>query len=218
MMENITFRRAATAQEVLAGRRVQTRAYAAAGYTDTCEDGLIMDEWVPASTYFVAVSRSSVVGVSRTIRTEHPASLPVLRHLEVEADWRRRLEPLPGTQVVEVSALAVDKDVCKESRAISAGLYRCMYQDSLSDTEQRWWLAIADVRLYRTLTSVFSLNLQPMGEAQIYKGSDCLPCALDLHEATLQRHVFAPDVIAWFKDGRDQRPWQEPQLADQIPS
>ena len=218
MMADVAFRPAATEQEVREGRRVHARAYAAAGYTDTCEDGLITDEWVPSSTYFVAVSRSSIVGVSRTIRTEDPASLPVLRLLEVDASWRRRLEALAGTQVVEVSALAVDEEMRKQSRAISAGLYRCMYQNSLGDTEQRWWLAMADVRLYRTLTSVFGLNLQPMGDAQFYKGSNCLPCALDLHASTLHKQVLSTDVLAWFTDGLEQEHWQVPQLADPKPS
>jgi hypothetical protein len=186
---------------VAAARRLQGRVYLAKGYVDTLRDGVVDDPYADWSRYYVATQPDgTVVGVCREILGTY-GELPTLTRFPLDPEFHRWAEHLDPADVVEVSALAVDKTGVVSSREVSAGLYRAVWQYAVTTGHHRYWVANMSEHLLRTLNGAFGLGFEPIGPPAPYLGPPTLPCRLEL--ATLPARVVRahPAIAQWFCEG-----------------
>jgi hypothetical protein len=163
--------REARPEEILLARRFHAKRYLAEGYVDVISaNGTIDDRYVAHSTYYIAQHEitGEMVGICRIIDSD-THSFPMLDHMQLDAEWRRRLLDTPSREIGEVSALVTARGELAHY-AISAALCREAFRRSLTDTPRRYLLCIVDRVFLRVLNGVFRAGLTEAGPAQEYLG------------------------------------------------
>ncbi|MFL6137052.1 MAG: N-acyl amino acid synthase FeeM domain-containing protein [Frankiaceae bacterium] len=190
---------------VAAARRLQGRVYLDRGFVGELRDGMVDDPYVPHARYFVAAAPGGqVVGVCRQILGPL-VELPTLTRFRLHPPYRAWADAVNAGDVVELSALAVDRSlVAASGRMVSAGLYRQMWQRAFTRHEHRYWVANVSPRLLDVLNGAFGFGFEPMGDAQPYVGPPTVPCRLELDTLPARLLRTHPDVAAWFLDGMPQ--------------
>ena len=183
-------------------RRLQGRVYRERGFVTWLNDGMVDDPYVPHARYFVATMPDGrVVGVCRQILGAL-VGLPTLTRFALDARYRAWADGVGPDEVVELSALAVDRSLGANSgRMVSAGLYRQMWQRAFTTREHRYWVANVSPRLLEVLNGAFGFGFEPMGEAQPYVGPPTVPCRLELETLPARMLRNHPGVSAWFLQG-----------------
>lgn len=183
-----------------AARRLHGRVYLAEGYVGALVDGMVDDPYVVSARYFVATAPGGdVVGVCRQI-VGLGAALPTLDRFSLDPAYRRWADAVDPREVVEVSALAVDREVAS-TRQVSAGLYRQMWQRALVTGEHRYWVANVSEHLLAVFNDSFGFGFETMGPPQAYMGPPTVPCRLELTGLAARVTRTHPHVVAWFCEG-----------------
>jgi hypothetical protein len=187
---------------IAAARRLQGRVYAERGFVTQLNDGMVDDPYVAHARYFVATAPDGrVVGVCRQILGPL-VGLPTLTRFRLDPPYRAWADGVDPADVVELSALAVDRSLAGGSgRLVSAGLYRQMWQRAFTRREHRYWVANVSPRLLDVLNGVFGFGFEPMGAAQPYVGPPTVPCRLELETLPARMLRNHPGVSAWFLTG-----------------
>jgi len=186
---------------VAAARRLHGRVYLAEGYVDTLVGGMVDDPYVTSARYFVATAPGGeVVGVCRQI-VGLGRALPTLTRFALDAPHRRWADAVDPGEVVEVSALAVDRGRVASARQVAAGLYRQMWQRALVTGEHRYWVANVSERLLSVFNDTFGFGFEAMGPPQTYMGPPTVPCRLELVGLSARVARTHPHVLAWFCEG-----------------
>jgi hypothetical protein len=197
--DEIIVRRALTPEEVAEACALQARVYEESGF------GEVGDIFAAFSAYYMAIHlpTGAVVGVIRLIPWTARFGLPVLEFPTLDANWLR--DELPGldlTRCAEVSALACDALMRKRYQFIIAGkLYRQIWQDTVRSDRFDHWMAAADVPLYRAFLFIWKFAFAPIGKEYMHKGSDCVPCIMNLAEGFSQLAARNPELLAFFVEG-----------------
>lgn len=203
----VEYRPAVSTAEVDQARRLHGRVYLACGYVERLEDGKVEDAYVQHSEYFVAVQSGQVLGVCRQILPTGP-DLPCLRYFDIEPAKRRDLLRMcQAEDVVEVSALAVERTPQFPRGMLAANLYRSMWQHAMRLGARRYWLAAVDDALLSTLRDVFAFPFRPLGPSRQYMGGVCTPCLMDSEEAAGYMIPRNPAGAKWFFEGLPTRFW-----------
>ncbi len=197
-------------------RELHGRVYLESGYVTELTDGVIVDEHVEASTYFVAIDseRESVSGVCRQISQHCAAGLPTLKHFDVDPAFMSLVQDLAPNAVVEISALAVDPVASRSRRVLAAELYRLMYRSSVSGGAHRLWVANIAPRMLDAFNRLLTCNFITIGRPTFYMGSETVPVALDLGAVWLHMQRVNPQAHAWFSDELPGPPPPVKQLVD----
>lgn len=206
------FRRAAGHEEILAARRLHHDVYLQHGFIkQTQPEGVIDDEFLPQSTFVVALDAAgAVVGVCRQIGPTRGGDLPVTKHFEIEPGPRSFLAEHVD-ECVEIGSLAVESTRRAHHRhEISAGLYRFMWQDAMRGratgrSRIRYWLAAIDQGVLRLFRDRFKFNFVDIGTPRPYMGSLTVPVVLDIVDEYFFMEREDPDLLAYFMDGLEDR-------------
>lgn len=184
----IRVRQAVAEKDVLLARRFQARRYLEVGYVETLTaDGMIDDQWVEHSQYFIAedvLRDNRVVGTCRFIHAD-PLSLPALTSFEIDPTWMEAFASEPFSQLYELGALAADSSYGFMS--VGALLYRETVRQFRADQRKAHFVAALDHRLFVTTRRFMNLPLQHIGKPAEYLGSLTVPAYL--HVPTALKHL-----------------------------
>lgn len=186
--------------EYLAARRLHADCYVEAGYVDAAELnalGLIEDDWVPYSDYFVAVDtfEESIVGTCRIIRPS-VRGFPCFQHFALRAGADEVFTHLDPMTCSEVSALATPR-LGMQNMAISAALYGAVWRESIR-TDRAYMLAVMDDRLLRIMRRWFQFPFEAIGEPQFYMGARTTPVSMYVPRTISHLQDVNPDALAYF--------------------
>lgn len=183
-------------------RRLHASRYLAEGYVDRLDPGgVIDDEYVQNSTYFIASNEHTgeTVGTCRVIDSD-THSFPMLDHMTIDPEWRELLLETPSKHIGEVSALvAVRGD---QTHLISAALCREAFRSSLTTHPRRYLLCIVDRLFLRLLNSVFRAGLTAVGPTQEYLGRT-IPTVASVERSLLDLRDRSDAFGEFFRDGLD---------------
>ena len=179
--------------------RLQADVYASRGMVDDAMCDELRDRWVDQSIYFGAFLDDKPVGVARLI--PYSQDFHCWDIFEVHAAWGERFEGMNLERCAyEVSALSVPRDAPGGRHAISAALYRAMFQFSLAEARFIWFAGISPV-LGRILNRRLGIPLDVIGPGIDYMGSRRMPIIIDLIEFLQRARVESPDEWAYFTNG-----------------
>ena len=200
-------------------RRLHGRVYRDLGFISDLPDcGMLEDEWTPHSRFFAAVEPGGpVVGTCRLIPWTQ-AGLPTVRTYGLDLAGIGLGDVAEAGRITEVSALATDKQRVPEPLLVSAGLYRCMWQEEARSGASDVWLFSIENWLFETFKDAFGLPVVQVGEGRQYYGAECIPVILDLRDLGAVLWPTRPEIAEWFVDGLPPELHQRPVADGQQPT
>lgn len=210
-VESVRFSTLASEQDLLRARQLHGQVYVDCGYVeDLAEWGVIDDEFVPRSRYWGGIDTDGdVAGVVRQISSGAELDLPAATRVPLYPEGEEYLRRLDPRRVVEISALAVDRSRWAQAFAISAGLYRAMYQDFIVNRDHTHWLAVMDDYLLPILEGPFHFPFTHLGPPIRYMGGNCRAVALDLSETFHVVYQADADLRTYFLSGLNVDVWHD---------
>lgn len=213
-MNELWFGQARTAAEQLHARQLHAHIYAELGYIDESPPtGVIDDVWTAHAQTYVAVDPSGeIVGSSRLISWSDQ-QLPTVINYDLDLPAVGLAASAAEGRLTEVSALVVDKDNVPEPLAVSAGLYRAMWQDEVRHRSSDAWVFAVEPWLFKVFRETLGFPIRQLAESRFYMGAECLPVTLELAPALPYMWQTRPDVVEWFVEGLPPELQQRPDEA-----
>ena len=186
--------------EMLAARRLHAQCYLDAGYiapTDLSAGGVLHDDWVPFSDYYIAVDTEAdeIVGTCRIIRPS-VRGFPCFQHFTMTDDAEAVFGTLDPNRCSEISALATPRNGL-QNMAISAALYGKVWRESIRYS-RAYMLAVVDDRLLRIMRRWFEFPFEAIGEPTFYMGARTTPVAMYIPRTVEHLRSVNPDALAYF--------------------
>jgi len=181
----------------LAARRLHAQCYLDNGYvepSDLTASGLLDDDWVPFSEYFVAIDEESdeVVGTCRLIRPS-VRGFPCFQHFDPSPDAMEIFQDIDPNRCAEISALATRRNGM-QNLAISGALYGAVWRRAIED-ERAYLFAIVDDRLKRLAKTFLEIPIEPIAEPLQFMGARTTPMAVYVPRAVSE---IQPENMAFF--------------------
>lgn len=188
------------AQEMMAARRLHAQCYTEAGYVepeDLTNSGVVHDDWVAFSDYFIAVDTEAdeIVGTCRIIRPS-VRGFPCFEHFSMTAEAEAVFATLDPNNCSEISALATPRNGL-QNMAISAALYGMVWRESIRHG-RAYMLAVVDDRLLRIMRRWFEFPFEAIGEPTFYMGARTTPVAMYIPRTVEHLQAVNPDALAYF--------------------
>lgn len=188
VVPGLTVRPVDNSSELLSARRLHAQCYLKNEYiteADLDHDGLLQDDWVPFSDYFVAIDddRNEIVGTCRLIKPS-VRGFPCFQHFELSPEAMSVFRDLDPNRCVEISALATRRNGM-QNMAISGALYGAIWQRAI-EIRRAYLLAIVDDRLHRLAKSFLEIPLEPIGEPKYFMGARTTPTAVYVPRAVAE--------------------------------
>lgn len=175
-------RRTADAHELRIARQLHTTCYLDAGYVteDQVTDGVVDDDWVPYSDYYIAVlplgdGSEEIVGTCRIIRPS-PRGLQTFQHAALFPENEEFFAGLPAGACMEVSSLATTRTGV-ENRHVSAALYALVWREAVL-RGHAYLIALMDGRLLRIMKRMLNLPFEQIGPGADSFGGHVMPAAM----------------------------------------
>ncbi len=191
------YKKAETAEEILAAQRLHHDGYLEVGYIDKPTSiGIIEDGYHKFSDYIVAIHindnhKGEVVGVIRAVKYSS-LGFPVLNEFRLYKKWEKFLKKLDLNQVIEVGALFT-----KPGYHVARGLYREIWQYSKMNG-YKYWLAAIDERLFKVFTKRLYFYFDKIGKEKFYLGSVSIPAILDCQKQKILMYQHAPELAVFY--------------------
>lgn len=184
-------------QELLAARRLHSQCFVEEGFISSAElgaDGLIHDDWVPFSDYFIAVDEQAgqIVGTCRLIRPS-VRGFPAFQHFDVRDDAMEIFADIDTNRCAEISALATLRNGMQHM-AISGALYGAVWRRAI-ETRRAYLLAIVDDRMLMFARRFLEIPMLQIGESREFMGARTTPTAIYVPRAA---ESMAPDNLRFF--------------------
>lgn len=197
----VCFRRVVDEQACDELRALRANEYEAHGFVTPVEArSLVHDQYDPSSRYFGAYALDGrLVGGSRLVLPSS-AGLFALDEFGISDEGAALLAAVGEDNYVEVSALAVERSFGSPF-TVSAGLYRAMVQDSLSELGIRSWIAVIDPALQRILQRLLRVPMTPLGPGREFGNRLRTPVLIDLVDFLDHVRVADPAEFEFFTDG-----------------
>lgn len=183
--------------ELLAARRLHSQCFLDEGFitpTDLGSDGLLHDDWVPFSDYFIAIDEENdeLVGTCRLIRPS-VRGFPALQHFDVRPEALDVFANLDPNRCAEISALATRRNGMQHM-AISGALYGAIWRRAI-ETRRAYLLAIVDDRMFLFTRRFLEIPIVEIGDAREFMGARTTPTAIYVPRAA---DSMAPENLAFF--------------------
>lgn len=183
--------------ELLAARRLHSQCFVEEGFIQESElgsDGLIHDDWVPFSDYFIATDEEAheIVGTCRLIRPS-VRGFPALQHFDPRPEAMEIFRSLDPNHCAEISALATLRNGMQHM-AISGALYGAVWRRAI-ETRRAYLLAIVDDRMLMFTRRFLEIPIIEIGEPREFMGAKTTPTAIYVPRAA---ESMAPDNLRFF--------------------
>jgi hypothetical protein len=160
------------------------------GYIENAyPSGMIEDVFVDLSTYYYCINdiTGAIVGVIRQINGSH-LRVPTLCDFEIYPEIASQISKIMWPRIVEIGSLAVNRS----ARGVAEGLYRQIWQRSMSALHTHW-IASIDNHLLLAFRKSRGFLWQDIGNTKVYMGSKTTPVIANLNEQSLSMKKLAPD-------------------------
>ncbi len=178
-------------------RRLTARVYLQQGFISLDqinERQTIIDDadpYIPHSEYYVLMDENwnEIVATSRKIKFDEASgqkSFPLLDHEDsLDPVLFRKIEEVGLDKVIEISALAKDKNLDSDDLA-TLTIYKELFQNALRNSkDEKLFIMACNPALFRNFKQLFNGAMQQVGPALDYPGQIAIPAMFDLHDGPI---------------------------------
>lgn len=193
----LVVRAVANSTELLAARRLHSECFLEENFItadDLGPSGLLDDDWVAYSDYFVAIDDEAgeMVGTCRLIRPS-VRGLPAFQHFDPYPEAMRVFADLDPNHCAEISALATRRNGMQHM-AISGALYGAIWRQAI-EHRRAYLLAIVDDRMLMFTRRFLEIPIVEIGDAREFMGARTTPTAIYVPRAA---ESMARENLAFF--------------------
>lgn len=225
----LSVRRVHNDYEFAVARRMHAACYLAADYVGPEQInalGMIDDDWVRYSDYYIAVDTDTdeIVGTARIIQPSI-RGFPAAEHTPLYSDAIDIFAALDPNLCMEISALATPRKGLQNT-VVSTALYAKLATQAVLE-HRAYVLAIMDQRLLRIMNTMLLLPFEPIGDAKPERSQSTLPAAVYVPRVMALLREQQPDTLQMFTGGmpfsqldeieldlRDRAPEHRPTVVD----
>jgi hypothetical protein len=170
------------------------------GIDDLSAEGLIEDEFVPYSDYYVAVDEKAqeIVGTARIIRPSI-RGFPIASHGRLHDSAMNIFATMDPNLCIEVSALATPRKGLQNT-VVSTALYAKIGQRAIQE-RRAYLFAIMDDRLLRIMRRALIMPFDAIGDSQPERAMSTTPMAAYIPRALRNYLTEYPGFLELFADG-----------------